>query len=110
MSDDAKYRRMREEHERERAFSERMVAERERVLEDVPGRRLQWVGFFLAPAAFFAHLQLGYIAVYWSCVQRTTLWVHVSGALFFLLALAGVAAAFVSWRRADALPDEAGGA
>jgi hypothetical protein len=55
---------------------------------------LQWVALFLAPAAFFAHLQIAYVLVPWACVTRGQLWVHVSGIIAILLALAG---AWAGW-------------
>ena len=76
-----------------------------------PAPRAQWIGFFLAPAVFFAHLQLTYVLVPWACVRNGEPWVHVVGALSVVLAAVG---AFVAWRtwqsggRQD--PGEAGGA
>jgi hypothetical protein len=72
---------------------------------------LQWVGLFLAPAAFFAHLQVGYALVPWSCVHGTDAWMHVSGATAFALALGGSFAAWRTWMRAGhEVPGEGGGA
>ena len=56
---------------------------------------LQWLGLLLAPAAFFAHLQVAYVLVPWSCVVRGQLWVHVAGAAAIALAAVGTWAA---WR------------
>ena len=45
-----------------------------------PGRarpRRSGSGLFLAPAAFFAHLQINYVLVPWACVRNGRLWVHV---------------------------------
>ena len=56
---------------------------------------LQWVGLLLAPAAFFAHLQVAYVLVPWSCVVRGQLWVHLAGAIAVALAAIGTWAA---WR------------
>lgn len=36
----------------------------------------QWTGFFLAPATFFAHLQVAYVLVPWSCARGNLLWLH----------------------------------
>ena len=102
--------RAKREHEHDEAVIERQERARQAILDDAPGRRMQWVGMFLAPAAFFLHLQVGYILVPWGCVQRTTLWIHVVGILSILLAIAGMAAAWVTWRGADPNgPDDAGG-
>jgi hypothetical protein len=62
---------------------------------------LQWAGLFLAPAAFFAHLQLAYVLVPWACVRAGQLWVHAIGAAAVLLALAGVVAAWRVHSRAE---------
>jgi hypothetical protein len=70
----------------------------------------QWLGLFLAPAVFFAHLQLTYILVPWACEKQTTLWLHVSGIVSVLLAAAGTVIAWLTWVRIgrDA-PGEAAG-
>ena len=62
---------------------------------------LQWIGMFLAPAAFFAHLQIAYVLVPWACVTRGQIWVHVSGLVAILLALAGSWAGWLVHARAD---------
>jgi hypothetical protein len=56
---------------------------------------LQWVGLFLAPATFFAHLQIGYVLVPWSCTRHNTVWIHVVNLLAVALAVVGTWAA---WR------------
>jgi hypothetical protein len=61
--------------------------------------RAQMTGFFLAPAAFFAHLQLAYMLVPWSCASGNHLWLHVVGVLSVLVALAGTALAWMVWQR-----------
>jgi hypothetical protein len=61
---------------------------------------LQWVAVFLAPAAFFAHLQIAYVLVPWACVTRGQLWVHVSGLIAIVLALAGAWAGWLVHARA----------
>ena len=72
----------------------------------MPGSReerapvLQWVGFFLPPAVFFAHLQIGYVLIPWACTTRQELWVHAVGSASVLLAAIGTFAASVVWRRA----------
>ena len=71
---------------------------------------LQWVGFFLAPAAFFAHLQIGYVLVPWACVTGGELWIHVAGAASVLLAAAGTAAAWITHARsANGQPNDGAG-
>ena len=71
----------------------------------------QWVGFFLAPAVFFAHLQIAYALVPWACVRDGELWIHVVGVASVLLALAGIAAAWRVWARTGrGAPGEDGGA
>ena len=67
-----------------------------------PAGVLQWLGFFLAPAVFFAHLQIAYVLVPWGCAVRTELWQHLVGLLAVVLSLAGVAAAWVARSRTSA--------
>jgi hypothetical protein len=62
---------------------------------------LQWVGLFLAPATFFAHLQIAYVLVPWACVTRGHIWVHISGIVAILLALAGAWAGWIVHARAE---------
>jgi hypothetical protein len=62
---------------------------------------LQWVGLFLAPAAFFVHLQVAYVLVPWACVVRGQIWVHVSGIVAILLALGGAWAGWIVHARAE---------
>lgn len=64
-----------------------------------PARVLQWLGFFLAPAAFFAHLQLAYVLIPWSCTRQQPFWQHFVGLAAVVIALAGVAAAWVTRSR-----------
>ena len=66
---------------------------------DVPAVATQWIGLLLAPAVFFAHLQLGYVLVYRACRYHTTLWVHVVGATAVVLALGGTYTAWHVWTR-----------
>jgi hypothetical protein len=71
---------------------------------------LQWVGFFLAPAAFFTHLQIGYVLVPWACTTHGEIWLHVVGVLSVVLAAVGVAAGWLAHARADNdQPNEGGG-
>jgi len=83
-----------------------------------PAPRAQWVGLFLAPVTFFAHLQVGYVLVLWACTDgdpsgvlpagRVAL--HVAGALSVALAALGVWAAWLAWVRAGATePKDRGG-
>lgn len=60
-----------------------------------PAPRAQWVGVFLAPAAFFAHLQVRYVLVPWACATNGQLWIHVVGVLSLVIAVLG---AFAAWR------------
>ena len=74
-----------------------------------PAPVLQWLGFLLAPAVFFAHLELAYLLIPWACTTRQEYWMHVVGAVAVLLALAGVVAAIVArGRTTDAEPHPPG--
>jgi hypothetical protein len=76
-----------------------------------PAPRAQWVGFFLAPAAFFAHLQIRYVLVPWACATNGQLWIHVVDVLALALALLGAFVAWRAWRSAGREdPSEAAGA
>ena len=80
--------------------------------DDTVDRHLtgQWVGLFLAPTVFFAHLQVTYLLVPWACETQTTLWLHVSGVVSVLLAAAGTAVAWLTWARIGRhAPGETGG-
>jgi hypothetical protein len=57
---------------------------------------LQWLGFLLAPAAFFVHLEIAYVLIPWSCTKQQELWQHLVGLLAVVVALGGVAAAWVT--------------
>lgn len=70
-----------------------------------PARVLQWLGFFLAPATFFVHLQLAYVLIPWSCTKQNELWQHLVGFIAVVLALAGVAAAWVTRARTREVDD-----
>ncbi len=79
--------------------------------DEGPAPRAQWIGFFLAPAVFFAHLQLTYVLVPWACVRDGELWIHLAGALSIALAALGAFVAWRTWQRAGREdPGEAGGA
>src|SRR5688500_2405098 len=65
-----------------------------------PAPRAQWIGLLLAPAVFFAHLQITYVLVPWACVRNGELWIHVTGALSVALAALGAYVALRTWRRA----------
>ena len=62
---------------------------------------LQWVGFLLAPAAFFAHLQIGYVLVPWACTTHGDVWIHVVGIASVVLAAVGTWAAWLAHARAE---------
>lgn len=71
--------------------------------------RRQWIGLFLAPAAFFARLQIAYVIVPWACVTGGRVWLHLVDILAVALALAG---GWIAWSvqrasDADARPDGA---
>jgi hypothetical protein len=67
-----------------------------------PARVLQWLGFFLAPAVFFVHLEIAYVLIPWECTAQDQLWQHLVGFIAVALCLAGVAAAWVSRARTSA--------
>jgi hypothetical protein len=88
--------------------SERTGAERIRPDERAPVA--QWVGMFLAPAVFALHLEITYNLVPWECARGGELWIHVSGILSVLLALAGAIVAWRAWMRAGReVPGDGGG-
>ncbi|HEV7992739.1 MAG TPA: hypothetical protein VGP25_12995 [Gemmatimonadaceae bacterium] len=70
----------------------------------------QWVGMFLAPAAFAAHLEIAYNVIPWACVRGGDLWMHIIDVAAVLLALVGTIVAWRVWQRTgrDA-PGESGG-
>jgi hypothetical protein len=71
---------------------------------------LQWVGFFLAPAVFLAHLQLAYLLVPWACATHQEGWLRVTSLVAVGLSAAGTAAAWVTWMRAGReVPGEGAG-
>jgi hypothetical protein len=67
-----------------------------------------WIGLFLAPAAFFAHLQVAYVLVPLSCATGNDLWLRVTDALSVILAAIGALVARRVWRHEDA--DQTGAA
>jgi hypothetical protein len=99
------------ERMRARAREAAREAAREEAHDPGPAPRAQWIGFFLAPAAFFAHLQIRYVLVPWACATNGQLWIHVVDVLALALALLG---AFIAWRTWQSAgreePSEAGGA
>jgi hypothetical protein len=99
------------ERMRARAREAAREAAREEAHDPGPAPRAQWIGFFLAPAAFFAHLQIRYVLVPWACATSGQLWIHVVDVLALALALLG---AFIAWRTWQSAgreePSEAGGA
>jgi hypothetical protein len=69
-----------------------------------------WTGLLLAPAAFLANLELGYLAVPGSCAGDSRLAVHLIHVACLLLSGAGLLVARREWRRAGQVwPGEAGG-
>jgi hypothetical protein len=69
-----------------------------------------WTGLLLAPTAFLANLEVGYLFVYPSCAAGSVLTIHVVHGVCLVLALAGGLIAWRSWQ-AEGLewPGEAGG-
>ena len=51
----------------------------ERALEQTPSLAAQWTGMLLAPAVFFAHLQVAYVLVPRACRYHADVWLHVVG-------------------------------
>ena len=60
---------------------------------------LQWVGLFLSPLTFFAHLEIAYVLVPWACTMDEQYWMNIVGGIAVLLSVAGVIAAWVSRTR-----------
>jgi hypothetical protein len=71
--------------------------------------RAQWAGLLLAPAAFFAHLQIGYVLVPRACRHHQDVWLHVVGVASVLLAAVGLAIAWRVWQATHDAPGDAGG-
>jgi hypothetical protein len=68
-----------------------------------PAPKAQWVGLFLAPAAFAVHFQLNYLLVMWVCGNDVgTFVIHFTSAVALGLSLLGGWVAYVTWRRAGA--------
>lgn len=89
----------------------RQMTAREREMSEGSGLAEQWLGLLLAPAVFFAHLQIAYMLVPWACAHDGTLWLHVIGFVAVLLAAAGTATAWRAWNRAGReTPGDGGGA
>ncbi|HKH92762.1 MAG TPA: hypothetical protein VKA54_13230 [Gemmatimonadaceae bacterium] len=79
--------------------------------EPQPAPVAQWVGLFLAPAAFAAHLQINYVLVRWACLRSADIWVHVVDVAAIALAALGTVVAWRVWTRAGRdHPGEEGGA
>ena len=76
--------------------------------EPQPAPVAQWVGLFLAPAAFAAHLQISYMLIRWACLRGADVWVHVVDVLAIVLAALGTVVAWRVWAHHD--PGEGGGA
>jgi hypothetical protein len=70
------------------------------------GLATQWFALLFAPAVFFAHLQIGYMLVPWSCNRHDALPVHLAGATSVVLGGVGT---WVAWRLWSALHREAPG-
>ena len=55
----------------------------------------QYLALFLAPVAFFVHLQVNYLVVQWACVRGGEGWIHAVSLVAILVAAVG---AWVGWR------------
>lgn len=63
-----------------------------------PAPVAMWVGLLLAPAAFFTHLQAGYLLVLGDCGRDGGKWlVHGAALVAVMLAAVGVWAAWAAW-------------
>lgn len=71
------------------------VVSSEREVTRGRGLVLSWVGLLLAPAVFFAHLQIAYVMVPWACIHHGEVWIHLVGAVAVAATAAG---AWVAWR------------
>ena len=80
-----------------------------REAERIPGLLAQWTGLLLAPATFFAHLQIGYVLVPRACRYHEDLWLHVVGVASVVLAAVGLAIAWHVWQETHDAAGEAGG-
>jgi hypothetical protein len=81
----------------------------ERITPDERAPVAQWVGMFLAPAAFALHLQINYNLVPWACVRGGDLWVHLVDLVAVLVSLAGTIVAWRVWLSAGRqVPGEEG--
>ncbi len=83
----------------DRELMRRDVLGEEHELEHERAGALQWVGFFLAPAVFFTHLEWAYVLLPWECTRKEEIWLHVLGLVAVLVSLVGVAAAWVTRAR-----------
>ena len=83
-------------HGRDKAYDRALLGERTE-----PAPVLQWVGFFLAPATFFAHLQIGYVLIPWACTTKGWGWIHLVNVLAVLCALLGTWVAWLVHARAE---------
>jgi hypothetical protein len=82
----------------------------ERITPDERAPVGQWVGMFLAPAAFAVHLEVTYNLVPWACVRGGDIWIHVVDVLALVLAIIGTMVAWRTWLSAGReVPGESGG-
>ncbi|MFL5574993.1 MAG: hypothetical protein ACJ79S_03355 [Gemmatimonadaceae bacterium] len=85
-------------------------AARDRELSEGEGLAAQWVGLLLAPATFFAHLQIAYVLVPRVCAHGGEVWIHVAGVASVVLAAVGALVAWRVWERAGrGAPGDGGG-
>jgi hypothetical protein len=91
-------------------MSEVRTVPRDHDPERPPARVAQWVGFVLAPAVFFAHLEITYLLVPWACLRSADVWLHVVDALALVLAILSAVVARRAWSAAGRdEPGEEGG-
>jgi hypothetical protein len=69
-----------------------------------------WIAVFMAPVAFFLHLQVNYALVPWACSTGNTFPIHIATFVAMALAGAGCFTTWRSWRHAGTIwPDDARG-
>lgn len=62
-------------------------------------RLLLWLGYLVAPVAWFLHLMIGYTVSAYLCARGAVWVIHGATAVFLVAALAGAACAAVAARR-----------
>ncbi|HEY2065481.1 MAG TPA: hypothetical protein VGG84_05945 [Gemmatimonadaceae bacterium] len=69
----------------------------------------QWLALGIAPVAFAAHLQIGYVLIPWSCTTGQHVWLHVVNVASIGLSLCGTLLGWRVARRAADAPHDGGG-